>query len=211
MIIGINYKLSKEKLQELAVGALLHDIGVTGLPEEIVNRKGILSPTEAKSFQNHCSLGFDILRKKHNFSLLSSHVALQHHERVDGTGYPRGLTSNEILPYAKIVSICNIYNNLLNNQHERLMPHEAYEVILGLAGRYFDLETVTHFIKNVAIYPTGICVRLNTGEVGVVVDQNLESPQRPIVRVLSGAEKAKVLKEYDLLKEMTVFIQEVIR
>lgn len=213
IIIGIDYRLNKEKLFDLAIGALLHDVGLACLGPEVIQNKDLSAKENARNYQHHCLLGFNLLRKKREFSLLSSHVALQHHERLDGQGYPRGLKGKEVLFYPRIVSICNIYNNLIQSD-QNLLPHEACEVVMGLCGRYFDQEILRHFLRNVAIYPTGVSVRLNTGEVGVVVDQNLDLPQRPVVRVIreeTEEKVARVLKEYDLVQDTTVFIEDVVR
>jgi HD-GYP domain-containing protein (c-di-GMP phosphodiesterase class II) len=160
---------------------------------------------------HHTWRGFEILKK--DFSLMSAHVALQHHEQPNGHGVPRGLTSDQIHLFAKIVSAANIYDNLLYNEEtgKRMMPHEACEQMMAMSGTKLDREVLIHFTRTVSSYPTGISVRLSTRETGVVVGQHRGLPGRPVVRVVKREDEHNLeIKEVDLAKATTVFIERVL-
>ncbi|WNQ12108.1 HD domain-containing protein [Paenibacillus aurantius] len=205
-LIGINAGLNQLQLKELVIGALLHDIGKT---------ESITDDTSEDRKRHHTWRGFELLKNKREFSLLIAHVALQHHEAPDGSGLPRGLDREGIHLYALITAVANTYDNLLNNAAtgQGMMPHEACEYMMALAGTKLDREVLIHFLRTVSIYPTGSSVRLSTKETGVVVGQHRGLPGRPVVRVVrSGHEKNDLeVKEIDLARHTTVFIESVQR
>lgn len=203
MLIGLNRNLNMIQLKELAVGALLHDLGKVGSYDD----------TDEDSRRHHTWRGFEILKNKREYNLLIAHVALQHHETEDGQGIPRQLTADQIHLYAKIVAVANTYDNLLFNLTEegkRLQPYEACEHMMALGGTKLDREIVIDFLRTVSVYPTGTSVKLSTRETGVVVGQHRGLPGRPIVRVVKGASDDLQVKEIDLAKHTTVFIDTVI-
>lgn len=206
VMIGMNLGYQPQQLKELAMGALLHDVGKVGLP--------IGEPEDPESREHHTWRGFEVIKNKHEFSLMSAHIALQHHEHVDGTGIPRRLTGDQIHPYAKIVSVANMFDNLTagDSNNKPVMPHEACERLMAMAGNVLDYECVVEFLKVVSVYPTGITVQLSTKEIGVIVGQHRGLPSRPIVRVIE-ADKATdhiEVKEIDLAKHSTIFIERVL-
>ncbi|WP_096199153.1 HD-GYP domain-containing protein [Bacillus sp. FJAT-45350] len=210
VIIGVKIGLDKTKLQELAVGALLHDVGKT-LPD---SPNAIVSKDDG-DLNHHSWKGFNALRKNKEISTLSSHVALTHHEHVDGTGEPRNLIEKDIHLLSKIVSVANFYDNLLapTDGSNPMHPYDACEHIMGLTEKHFSHPVVWRFLRAVAFYPTGSQVRLSTKETGVVVGQHTGLPQRPIVRtfkMIGSSNDDYEIKEVDLAKETTVFIQEII-
>lgn len=212
-VLGKALMYDKEKLDILAAGALLHDLGKVHLDAQLLDKTEELTEVEEEIMKTHTNLGFDDLRKRKEFSLMVAHIAFQHHEQCDGLGYPRGLKEGEILPLAQIVAVANLYDRLTTDHSgmDKVPPYEACEILMGLAGKSFPLEFVRMFLKNVAAYPTGVTVRLNTGEIGVVVDQNLSMPTRPVVRVFEDMELGGSKgKEYDMVEERTIFIQEIL-
>ena len=212
-VLGKVMHLDSEKLETLAIGALLHDIGMVHLPPNLLNNIEELTPSEKEQVKTHTTLGFEDLRKRKEFSLVVAHIAFQHHEHINGTGYPRQLKEGEIHPLAQIVAIADLYDKLTSDHSElkRVMPHEACEVLMGLVGKVFPLEPIRMFLRNIAAYPTGITVRLNTGEIGVVVDQNPSIPARPVVRVYDDTDfNGAHGKEYNMVDCRTLFITEVL-
>lgn len=202
VLIGINMDFTHSQLKELAIGALLHDIGKVGLDPE---------KEEPNDRGHHTWRGFELLKK--DFSLLVAHIALQHHETCDGEGVPRKLTDEHIHIYAKIVAVVNMYDNLLfdRTKGETLLPHEACERLMAFSGTKLDHGALTHFMKVISIYPTGTSVRLSTKETGIVVGQHRGLPSRPIVRIVSGdVNEALEVKEIDLAQHPTVFIERVL-
>lgn len=205
VMIGINLGLSHIQLKELAIGALFHDIG------KIEN---VCDDSSEDIKLHHTWRGFEIIKKKREYSLLIAHVAFQHHETIDGEGLPRKLTGDQIHLYAKIVAVANMYDNLLFDlsQGKRMLPHEACEHMMALSVTKLDHDVLVHFLKVVSIYPTGISVKLSTRETGVIVGQHRGLPGRPIVRIVKQDAGIKELeiKEMDLAKLTTVFIEQVL-
>lgn len=213
-VLGKALGLDRESLEGLAIGALFHDIGTVKLPKELLNKREPFTPEEEELYKTHTTHGFEILRTKRELNLLSAHIAFQHHERLNGNGYPRKLEGDSIHQWAQIVGIANFYDNLVNDGpgHTRIAPYEACEILMGSAEKLFPKELVVTFLKHIAAYPTGCTVKLSTGEIGIIVDQNKSLPMRPIVRVLLADKKLFDIqaKEYNLVEERTLFIDSIL-
>ncbi|WCN38360.1 HD-GYP domain-containing protein [Aneurinibacillus uraniidurans] len=195
---------------ELGMGALLHDIGKLRVPGEVLYKPGRLTDDEFIEMKKHAEYGFEFLRNQEGVSLLAAHCAFQHHERLDGTGYPRGLKGDEIHRYARVLAVCDVFDAVTTNRVYRsaMLPHDAMEILYTGSGTHFEPEIVDAFRRTVAIYPIGLTVQLNTGETGVVVDYNRNVPARPVVRVtrLPDGSVPSRYYEIDLAKELTVMI-----
>lgn len=198
MAIKLGY--NEKKLNEIGMGSMLHDIGKILIPKEILNKQGKLTNEEYDIVKQHPTFGFELLRKQHEVSLLSAHCAFQHHEKLDGTGYPRGLKEEEIHPYGKIMAICDVFDALTSNRSYRdaMLPHTAMEILFAGANTHFDSELIRVFQRSVATYPEGVTVELNTGETGIVVSYQFSAPARPIVRVIKDPYGNRVHKPYDV-------------
>ncbi|MFC4598520.1 HD-GYP domain-containing protein [Cohnella hongkongensis] len=200
-LVGLNMGLNMLQIKDLAIGALLHDIGKLGAPEAQEGR------------MHHAWRGFDLLKSKREYSLLVAHVAFQHHEAIDGSGAPRGLTGEDIHTYAKITAVANLYDNLIYplGDDEPLLPHEACERLNAYSGTLLDHEVLVHFMRIVSIYPNGISVRLSNRRTGVVVGQHRGLPGRPIVRIIDkDGDEAVSYSEIDLAQHPTLFIESVL-
>ncbi|MDQ0089211.1 HD-GYP domain-containing protein (c-di-GMP phosphodiesterase class II) [Paenibacillus anaericanus] len=205
-MIGLNMGLGFSQLKDLAVGALLHDMGKSiPLPE---------GADEDDMKNHHTWRGFEVLKHKREFNLLIAHTALQHHERMDGSGVPRGLMGEEIHLYPKIVAVANRYDNLIGGGSEgtgrALLPHEACESLMASSEHELDHEVLVEFTRIVSVYPNGTGVRLSTKENGVVVQQHRGLPGRPVIRIIRGSGDDLDVKEIDLAVETTVFIEAVL-
>jgi HD-GYP domain-containing protein (c-di-GMP phosphodiesterase class II) len=211
--IGVGY--GKTKLRELALGGLLHDVGKMFVPKEILNKPARLTEDEMKVMKGHSLLGFELLRNNPEISLLVAHMAFQHHERPNGSGYPRGLQGEEIHEYANIIAIADVYDALTSDRPYRrgILPHEAHEVLLELTRTQVDMDLLKVFFKYIAIYPIGSVVQLNTGEVGVVIDVEQQSPLRPKIRIVldNYGNAVKKVYEIDLEIRQTQFIIKVFK
>jgi len=200
-VVGLEMGLNMVQMKELCIGALLHDIGK------------INAPALQEGRMHHAWRGFEIMKMKREYSLLSAHVAFQHHEAVDGSGVPRGISGEGIHMYAKIVAIANVYDNMLSplDTDPPLMPHEACERLNAMSGMQLDHDVLVQFMKVVSTYPNGISVRLSNRKIGVVVGQHRGLPGRPIVRLLNKESEDSVeATEFDLAKHTTVFIEAVL-
>lgn len=208
--LGMALGLNRNQLIELGIGAMLHDIGKTMIAPEIITKPDKLTPAEFEEIKKHTTFGYDILREQPDIPLLSAHCALQHHERIDGSGYPRGLKEKEIHQYGKIVALADTYDALISNRVYRkaYLPHEALDIIFASYDKY-DFDMMTVFRNHIVIYPVGMMVSLSTGERGVVVDVNSKHPHRPIVRVLKNPKAENITPyEIDLSSQLSIMISE---
>jgi HD-GYP domain-containing protein (c-di-GMP phosphodiesterase class II) len=216
IMIGLKMHLNAGKLDELALGVILHDIGKMLISPGVLNKEGVLSAEEWQTLKEHSQAGFDILRKQEDIPLTAASVAYQHHENYDGTGYPRGIAAEEIHSYARIAAVADIYDALTSDRSYRpaMLPHEAYEVVLSSRGMKLDPLITDVFLENVALYPIGTMVRLDTGEIGVVSNVYPKLTARPIIRLVfdeSGNNITENDKFRDLSQELTRFITKVFK
>lgn len=209
-IIGLAKGLNRTQLEELGVGALLFDIGMTKMPEKIIKESGELTKAERALLETHPREGFEILRKYHDVSLVSAHCAYQHHERFDGSGYPRGLKGNDIHLYAQIVGLADMYDALVSPRpyRKRYRTSEAIEFLFAAGGTYFDHELIKLFCSHISIYPIATMLLLNTGQTVVVVENSELALHRPIVRVVKEADGSvpKIPYQFDLKNELHITI-----
>lgn len=198
--VGMSIGYNRNQLMDLGIGAMLHDIGKVNLPEELLHKKERWTDEEMEIAKQHTVNGFNLLRKQHDISLLSAHVCLQHHERLNGSGYPQGLSGKNIHEYAQIVGICDVYDSLTSPRpwRKRYMPQDALEYLLGAGGHLFEHHLVNAFIKHIAVFPIGSSVVLNTGEVGVVSAVDPDYPHRPTIRIIKDGRGNDVHAPYDL-------------
>ncbi|MEW9698280.1 HD-GYP domain-containing protein [Paenibacillus sp. SI8] len=212
-MLGISYGYSRDNLEALGLGALLHDIGKTKIPLGILRKPSQLTEEEFTEMKNHTTYGFQILKDEPNISLLSAHCALQHHERMNGSGYPRGIQGPDIHEFSRWIGLVDSYDAMTTTRVYRrpLLPHEAMEQLFTGSGTLYDQSQIALFRDKIAIYPLGINVRLNTGEYGIVSKLNMAFPQRPIVRVLQdeAGQEIKEPYEIDLSTKLSVLISEV--
>lgn len=179
----LNIKISK--IKELAIGAILHDLGKIKVPYKIITKNGKLTNEEFNEIKKHPLYGEEMLQDKYYVSDIVLQAVVQHHERIDGKGYPYGLPENKISKYGKITSICDVYDAVSNNRcyRERFTPNEAYELILSESGKAFDKNIVEKFKNTFSVYPLGCKILLSNGMKGFVCGQNKGFPDRPIIKV----------------------------
>ncbi|MGM0651765.1 MAG: HD-GYP domain-containing protein, partial [Bacillota bacterium] len=188
-------------LRYLATGTLLHDLGMTAIPESILNKPAELTEDERKTIQTHPSYGFEIFKKTRLFDARAGIVILQHHERIQGQGYPGGLCGDRIHQSAQIVGIVDVYDALTSERPFRkaFPPYRAIEMLMSRGGEYFNLEILQHFFSVVAAYPFGSHVYLSNEDSGLVIANNPGLTLRPVVRVLyQGRDLAPHPSPYDL-------------
>lgn len=214
IVTGITLGYHDLKLKELGLGALLHDIGKTKIDKDIISKPDDLTKEEFAEVKRHTEYGFEILRQYDEISLLSAHIAYQHHERWDGNGYPRKLAGENIHEYARIVAVADVYDALLADRPYRpsYTVNQALTVLKRMSGIYLDKDCVTALISNIAIYPIGTIVELSTGDMGVVVDNNKEFPNKPVLRIIYDKSSRRLCSphEIDLSKLSTVVIRRAV-
>lgn len=182
--IGKKLNLNEDALLELGTGALLHDLGKIFIDQKILKKSGKLTTAEFAEVKRHTKLGFEFLRDKTDFPLVIAHCAYQHHERLNGSGYPRNLVGEEIHPYAQIIAIADVFDAVTSHRiyREAMLPHEGLEILYAGAGELFNQKMVEAFRNSVIAYPNGLTVQLNDKRVGVVVKQT-KVCDRPIVLI----------------------------
>jgi len=204
VMTGVNMGYNMAALKELAVGALLHDFGMTQIMKKTTIGKEKFE-VDQERYREHPKLGYESLNKQ-SISSFTKVIALTHHEKGDGTGFPLGLKFGEIHEMVRIVSICDAFDNIVHGDREiyDVPPYHAIE-FLEASTHIFDPHIVQKFMANVSTYSSGSRVKLNSGEICIVIKQNKGFSSRPVVRILGDANKTDI----DLSKKLTAFIEEV--
>ncbi len=186
LAIGMKLNLPEKDLEVLGLGAILHDVGKMKIPEPILLKPDKLTKEEYEEVKKHAEVGFQILRKIPNVSLIVAHCAYQHHERLNGTGYPRGIKGKEIHYFGKIIAVADVFDAVTSNRvyRQAMLPHEGLEILYSGSETLFDKKIIEAFRQAVAVYPVGITVGLNDGRKGVVSRQNMGISDRPVVRII---------------------------
>jgi HD-GYP domain-containing protein (c-di-GMP phosphodiesterase class II) len=203
--MGIHYGYKKDSLMVLGIGSVLHDLGKTKVAPEILNKPGRLTDEEYGQVKNHPAWGYEMLIEDASVSVSGEalEIVLNHHERYDGGGYPKGLRGDEISNMAGICALSDVYNAMTTERVYRsaFPPNEAYEMILTYGDREIKYDLVRLFSTSVHPYPVDTLVLLSTGKVGCVMRTNRNLPFRPVVEVLG---KGEII---DLSEELSVVIE----
>lgn len=188
VIMGIGIGLKKSMLQELAAAGLLHDIGKLSISPAILNKEGTLTEEEYDTIKMHSEYGYEKIKNNINISSKTKMGVYSHHENLNGTGYPMGLSGDQIYSFAKIIHIADVYDAITSERSYKHAkpPGEALDFITNNAGTMFEPEYVKAFITYIPIYPKGRNVILSTGETAIVVENRQQNTLRPIVRLMDG-------------------------
>ncbi len=179
-------EVPREKIREIAIGALLHDVGKARVPDEILNKPGKLTDAEFDRMKNHVVQSKIILMATPGISPIALDVAAQHHERFDGTGYPNKLAGDQISLYGRMGAIVDVYDAITSDRvyHKGKPPTEALRKLLEWSANHFEPRLVKAFIRSVGIYPTGALVRLESKRLAVVQAQHGDKPMQPKVKLI---------------------------
>jgi len=187
IVIGISLNMKPSELQELGFCGLLHDIGKVSIPQGIIMKYEKLTPEEFELVKQHPVQGAKFFSKQKLVSKRIYEGILTHHEKYDGTGYPNKIRGKGIPLFGRIIAVADVYDALTSVRPYRQSSsaREAIEYIMGSSGSAFDIDIVKAFLRSVAPYPIGSCVKLSNGQLGVIVAQNELQPLRPIIRLFS--------------------------
>ena len=193
LIGGINLKYDTVQLEKLAVSALLHDIGMFLLPEELLNKSGKLTDDEFTSIKNHTALAYKLLSKL-NFDKDVLDGIVQHHEQFDGRGYPRKLKGSEINQFALIISIADSFDAQISKRtyREAKSSYNAMKEVISNANNKFDSHILKAFLMSLSIYPPGTLVQLNDYSIGLVDSINNDASLRPVLRIIIDKDGNKI-------------------
>jgi putative nucleotidyltransferase with HDIG domain len=177
--------IAPEERPVLALAGLMHDVGKQKIPLEILLKPGTLTPSEFAEVRRHPQYGYEILSHCDDCPEEVRIVALQHHERLDGSGYPSGLSRPDIHPYSSLAAVADTFDAITADRVYRSgrSPRSAVLELYGSRKRRLDTEAVQALIKLVGVYPVGTRVLLDSGERGVVIAPNPDDTTRPVVLV----------------------------
>lgn len=198
--VGMQLKIPLHKLIELGVAALLHEIGMIRLPPQLYMSNRILNVQEKRAITAHTVLGFKIL-KSYTFPMPVCLTVLEHHEHIDGTGYPRALSGDRISVNAKIIAVCGSYAALVSQRpyREGKDGHASIMDLLKERGKHYDEAVLKALVYSISVFPIGSFVILKNGSKGMVVEPNLDNPKNPLVKIFT-AEGGDRLKDPILIK-----------
>ena len=184
-ILGKHLELERSYLHQCVTGALLHDIGKILIPDSVLHKPDKLTNDEYSIMKKHATYSQKILQRNARFSQVSINVAAQHHERMDGRGYPLGLKGDEISVEARMASVVDIYDAITADRvyHKGMTPSNALKRMMEWCGPHLDTQYVHSFIKAIGVYPVGSFVKLNNDTAAVVIEENDDS-LKPVVKVI---------------------------
>jgi len=210
------FKLPNHKIHNIVAGALLHDVGMLRLSKGITEKKGGLSDAELEQIKSHPLHTSKIVTKELYGPREVNLIALQHHERWDGQGYPDKLVGQAIDIGARIVSVADAFEAMVSKKSYRnsIVGYQAIKNLLADNGRRFDPAVILAFTKIMGIYPIGSIVRLNDKSIARVISIHVDAPMRPVVQMLMDNEgnvlASNEVVTINLLTEKTLFIKEAI-
>ena len=209
-LTGISLGYIRPKLLELGTAALLHDVGKVLVVDRIVRKQEVLPEEEYKIIQKHVTYGYEVLSSTQDISQAVAETALYHHERCNGSGYPKGLSGNIIPEFARIVGIADVYDALCEDRpyRSRLAPGEVINIIRNLQKDEFDHDIAGVFVSSITPYALGSTVVLNTGCRGIVTYIAGDYPAQPRVQLLYDGKRRPLteIRVIDLRKEPGTFI-----
>lgn len=199
VIMGIGLGYDIPSIEELAMGAILHDIGKIKIPNDILNKPDKLTEDEYNIIKQHTVFGYQILKNSGGFSLLTRYIALMHHERVDGSGYPVGIEGEKLHKFAKIVNVADVYDAMTSDRiyRPKLPVFKAVDYLSSMSSQQFDSDVVNCFLRYVAVYPVGTGVVLNNNMKGLVMRVN-SLTTRPVVRIIYDENGDKLNDFYEI-------------
>ncbi len=192
-VLGRHIGLHRDELEKLAIGCAMCDVGMTQLPGELLGQAENLSPEQLRIVQAHPKIGAQMLGDSQDVDFEVIAIIENHHERVDGSGYPRGLEGAAIPLLARIAGLVDTYDAMITQRPyaSARTSHEAVQELIDAKGSQFQEALVEQFVQAIGLFPTGTLVELNTGEVGIVVKQNQTRRLRPEVVIVLDENKEK--------------------
>lgn len=211
LVFGGHLDLDQDDLKSLATGAMLLDVGKTKLPTALLQKKGRLDEREYEEVKRHVEYGLEILDNTADVDPIVRAIVRTHHERHDGSGYPEGLSGNDIPVFGRIAGVIDTFD-AMTTQRPHATAMSTYDVmrhLLDNADTLFQAEIIERFIQVVGMFPTGTLVELSTGEVAIVMQQNPVRRLRPKVMLILDENK-EIRKEFPIidLKDLPIEVDD---
>lgn len=199
IMIGSHLGFGKRLLSDLACSALLHDLGKMRIDIKILNKQDKLTEEEFSTMKKHPVIAYEHLKKSKILPASVLDGVESHHERYDGSGYPKGLEGNEIPLFARILAVADVYDAITSNRAYRKawFANEAIEYMMANAEIQFDYDILKAFLKSVAVYPVGTFVKLSNGQTALIVKNQAGNTLRPVIRIIR--EDGSCTEDIDLL------------
>lgn len=211
--IGLGKGYNKSRLIEMGLCAFLHDLGMIKVMD-IANQPRPLQEEEYAEIKKHPFLGEEIAAKIRNIDQSLLRVIKEHHERLNGKGYPNHLSSDEINEYSQIISLCDVYEAFTHIRPYRkaLNNQDAIKEIISMNLELFDPKNIKILIKRLGLFPLGTWVELNTGEIGKVISSNEDFPLRPTVNIMFDINRQRYneIKSINLIKQHSLYIKRAV-
>ena len=194
-IFARDMKLDRETMHQAVVGAMLHDIGKVLIPDEVLHKPGKLTDDEFAAMRQHVVFSKELLQQTPGIKDLTVKIAAQHHERIDGSGYPMGLKGCDICREGKMVAIADVYDAITADRvyHKGLPPTAALKKLLEWSGTHLEEKLVHRFIRSMGIYPVGSLVKLKSERLAIVQEAGERDQRQPIVKVIYHAKSRRYL------------------
>jgi HD-GYP domain-containing protein (c-di-GMP phosphodiesterase class II) len=209
-ILGKAMNLERSTLFEYVLGALLHDIGKIVIPDEVLHKPGRLTEEEFELMKKHSTFSRDILLKSGGLPEASINVAYQHHERLDGGGYPQGLTAEKLSREGRMAAVVDVYDAITADRcyHKGMPPTLALKRMLEWTGDHLDKEILHIFIRAMGVYPVGSLVLLSNDRLAIVEEVNDKDQKRPILKVIFNTQFNRFVnvERLDLAKKKNISI-----
>ncbi|MEK6775923.1 MAG: HD-GYP domain-containing protein [bacterium] len=208
--VGMGLSYSENQLIRLGTVALLHDIGMAKLDAGIINKEDVLTKEEYEEMKRHPEYSYEMLTRLGRQYEWIATVVRQEHERINGKGYPRGLSGQDLHEYAQIIGLVDFYEALTHTrpQRRRFLPYDAIKIIVEQEKGVFAQKLIKTLLRKISVFPLEGFVKLNTNEIGKVVETSEERPLRPTVEILYQAEgqKLKVPRTISLKDNPLIYI-----
>ena len=212
IILGIELNFDREKLMKLGISAILHEIGKSFLPKELVFKTTELTPEEEKLLESHCALGYEYLSKYGSIDDEICLPVLQHHEKIDGTGYPNKLKEDKISEFSKVIALADFYDELMSSGYmlREDLPSNILEQIMSYVGSSFEHSLVKVLFSKVKPFLKGTLVRLSNGDIARVEGTIKGAPLRPLVKVIKSNMDERINKYINLVDKLDISIVELV-
>jgi len=211
--IGLGLGLARAEQIDLFASSLLHDIGILRVPQDLLSKPAKLTKEEYDLIKKHPQFGLELLKFIKDPPKSAAEVIYEHHERIDGTGYPEGKKGNRISMFAKIVAMVEVYEAITHPRpYHRIVPYEGVRMVVQESKGFFDPDLVKIFLNQITPYPPGSLVLLNNNQIGMVVNVNEDHPLRPVIQIIFEADgtPAEGFKKVNLVDSPVLHIKKVL-